>query len=84
MRIVVRGKDIREEPLLDTEEASAVEMYDSLGNLVVIVHRMGNSEYYGVTTNQDPDWEAAKEQLGYGNKEAEIEVSRRKKDFFDI
>lgn len=83
MKIVVRGNDIRKKPLLETEEACAVEMYDSLGNLVAIVHRMGNSDYYGVTTNRDPDWENAKAQLGYTEKAGDLDAAVRK-EFFNL
>ena len=84
MRIVVRGADVREEPLLDTTEAVAVEIRDpDTGELVAIMHRMGNSDFWGVTTNQDSDWENAKSQLGYKDLRPETDVKKRK-DFFNL
>lgn len=83
-RIVVRGADVKKPPLLDTEDAVAVEVLDSKGELVAIMHKMFDSDYWGVTTKNDDDWEQAKAQLGYSGAPIEIEVSKRKKDFFDI
>lgn len=83
MKLVVRGKDIRQEPLLETEEARSVEILDSQGQLVAVMHKMFDTEYWGISTIQDSDWENVKKKLGYTNKTPELEASRRK-DFFKL
>ena len=83
-RIVVRGADLRKPPLLDTEDAVAVEICGDDGELVAILHKMFDTDYWGVTTKQDPDWNEAKAQLGYNGHDAVELESTKRKDFFDI
>jgi len=62
--IIVR-KGILEEPLLITKDASVVEIYDCKDDLVAVMHRIYNEDFWGVTTRKDEDWMEALRQLGY-------------------
>ena len=62
--IIVRS-GILEEPLLVTDKAQAVEIYDCNDDLVAIMHKVFNEDYWAVTTRKDDDWVEALTQLGY-------------------
>ena len=62
--IVVRGKAL-EKPLFITDEAIAVEIYDSEDNLIALMHHIFNNNMWGVTTKEDNDWNEVLHQLGY-------------------
>ena len=62
--VIVRG-NIKEAPLLITKEAKAVEVYDSDDNLVAVMHKVINDDFWGVTTVKDSDWAECLSQLGY-------------------
>ena len=82
-KLTVRGPDIKAKPLLETTKAVAVEVHSESGELVAILHKMFDSDYWGVSTVQDKDWENVKAQLGYLNNSPELDASKRK-DFFNI
>jgi hypothetical protein len=81
--IVVRGPDIKAAPLLETKKAVAVEVHNESGELVAILHKMFDSNVWGISNCQDSDWENVKAQLGYLGKTAELNAERRK-DFFEV
>lgn len=82
-RIVVKGADLTKPPLLDTEDAVAVEIVNPRGELIAILHKMFDSDVWGVTTRDDEDWEAAKATLGYSVGGVDLET-KSKKDFFTL
>ena len=63
-KVVVRA-GLLEPPLLVTDKAVAVEVYDAEDNLVAVMHKAFTDEMWVVTTKADPDWESAICQLGY-------------------
>lgn len=63
-KIVVRA-GLLEPPLLVTDQAVAVEVYDGDDNLIAVMHKAFTDEMWAVTTKADPDWEAAICQMGY-------------------
>ena len=64
-RITVRGPDILRPPLLDTENAAAIEFRTDgeLTALFIKVFAAGN--LWGFSTKQDEDWEETKIRYGY-------------------
>ena len=62
--VIVRG-NIKDTPLLVSKDVKAVEIYDSDDNLVAVMHRVINEDFWGVTTVKDPDWVECLSQLGY-------------------
>ena len=62
--IVVR-RGILEQPLLVTKEANVIEMYDCNDDLIAVVHKVFNEDFWAVTTRKDDDWIEALGQLGY-------------------
>lgn len=80
--IVVRGKKLLQPPLLVTNEAAAVEIYDGKNELIAVLHPVLEGNYWAVTTKTDPDWEQCLSQLGYIKTLAEFDMARRK-SFFD-
>ena len=63
-KIVVRA-GVLEQPLLVTDKAVAVEVYDDDDNMVAVMHRVFTDGMWAVTTKADPDWEAVICQFGY-------------------
>jgi len=63
-KIVVRA-GILSRPLLVTDKAQAVEVYDDDDNLIAVMHRVFADSMWAVTTKTDPDWEATICQFGY-------------------
>lgn len=66
-RIVVRADSIFQGPLLDTENASAVEFYDCNGDLVAIFGKILSDDFWGFSTVNDPDWEQVMARMGYAS-----------------
>jgi len=70
MRVVVRGRDQLKPPLLDTDEASAIEFRDpASGELKAIFARgmFGESTWMFVSCS-DKDWPEAMRLLGYSQE----------------
>lgn len=63
-RIVVRGRDIAQKPLLDSHEAQAIEIYDAFGDPMALLVRILSDDTWGLCTKGDADWEAMKVQYG--------------------
>jgi hypothetical protein len=63
-KIVVREAGLLKPPLLVSENANCVEIYDD-NELVAVMHKVLSDGMWGVTTKQDRDWEEALYQLGY-------------------
>ena len=79
--LIVRSTGILKPPLLVTNEAMAVEMYDGNGELMAVVHRVLDGNFWMLTTSQDNDWPEVLRQLGYiGSPELDI---TKKKGFLD-
>ena len=79
--LIVRSTGILKPPLLVTNEAMAVEMYDGNGELMAVVHRVFDGNFWMLTTSQDNDWPEVLRQLGYiGSPELDI---TKKKGFLD-
>ena len=63
-KIVVREPGLLKPPLLVTETAHCVEVYDD-NELVAVLHKVLSNDTWGITTKVDPDWTEALYQLGY-------------------
>ena len=63
-RIVVRGCNIMQPPLLDSAEAQIVEVYDGFGDPMALLVRILSDDTWGLVTKGDEDWEAMKVQYG--------------------
>ena len=63
-KIVVRA-GILEPPLLVTDKAVAVEVYDDNDDMIAVMHKVFADGMWAVTTKADPDWEAVICQFGY-------------------
>ena len=63
-RIVVRGCNIMQPPLLDSAEAQIVEVYDGFGDPMALLVRILSDDTWGLVTKGDDDWEAMKVQYG--------------------
>ena len=76
--LIVRSTNILKPPLLVTDEAMAVEVYDASHELVAVMHRVLEGNYWAMTTRNDPDWNEALLQLGYipGSAELDIRLKR--------
>ena len=62
--LIVR-KGLLDPPLLITDDALAVEVYDGNNDLIAVMHKVINNDLWGVTTKGDPDWVQTLCQLGY-------------------
>ena len=80
--LIVRSLNILKPPLLVTNEAMAVEMYGDNGELMAVVHRVLDGNYWALTTSRDPDWIAVIRQLGYITEDPELDITK-KKGFLD-
>lgn len=63
-KVVVRA-GVLEPPLLVTDKAVAIEIYDDNDDLVAVMHRAFTDKMWAVTTKADSDWESAICQMGY-------------------
>jgi len=63
-KIVVRGCNILQPPLLDSAEAQVVEVYDGFGDPMALLVRILSDDTWGLVTKGDDDWEAMKVQYG--------------------
>lgn len=63
-RIRVLGPNIMQPPLLESEDASAVEFYDGFDELIALFVRI-NDEMWGLVTKNDPDWYDVLVRYGY-------------------
>lgn len=63
-KVVVRA-GVNDTPLLITDKANAVEVYDDDGNMIALLHHIFNERLWCVTTRDDPDWEQTIFQFGY-------------------
>lgn len=80
--LIVRSMGIFKPPLLVTNEAMAVEMYGENNELIAVIHRVLDGNYWTFTSNKDPDWHEVIRQLGYIIDSAELDINR-KKGFLD-
>lgn len=64
-RIVVRPNSIFKAPLLDTDEASAIEFYDCNGDLVAVFSKVLSDDYWAFSTAGDDDWAQVMARMGY-------------------
>lgn len=80
--LIVRSRNILKPPLLVTNEALAVEMYDSQGELMAVVHKVLDGNYWVFTSREDRDWPEVIRQLGYLTTRAELDITK-KKDFIN-
>lgn len=80
--LIVRSRNILKPPLLVTNEALAVEMYDSQGELMAVVHKVLDGNYWAFTSREDQDWPEVIRQLGYLTTRAELDITK-KKDFIN-
>lgn len=63
-KIVVRA-GVLEPPLLVTDKAVAVEVYDDDDNMIAVMHKVFTDGMWAVTTKADADWEQVICQFGY-------------------
>ena len=80
--LIVRSRNILKPPLLVTNEAMAVEMYGADGELMAVVHRVLDGNYWALTTSRDQDWPEVLRQLGYMGASAELDITK-KEGFLD-
>ena len=64
-KIVVRGNNILQPPLLETENARTIEFHDSFGELNALMFRVLSDEMWALVTKNDPDWQATLLRFGY-------------------
>jgi hypothetical protein len=64
-KIVVRGNNALQPPLLVTEDARTIEFYDGFGDLNALMFRVLSDEMWGLVTKDDPDWQATLIRFGY-------------------
>ena len=69
-RIVVRGANVMQPPLLETEDAHLVEFRDSFGELNALMVRIFSEDMWGLVTRNDPDWRSMLAKYGYLNDES--------------
>jgi hypothetical protein len=75
--VIVRSTNILKPPLLVTNEAMAVEFYDGNGEMVAVVHRVLDGNYWAFTSKNDKDWDEAIRQLGYLSTRPELDVAKK-------
>jgi len=65
-RIVVRGPNVLQRPLLETEDAKIIEFYgpDDTGLMALMVRTLSDSTW-ALITQADEDWTAALVRYGY-------------------
>lgn len=80
--LIVRSIGILRPPLLVTNEAMAIEMYGENGELMTVIHRVLDGNYWAMTTSKDPDWKEVLAQLGYILESSELDITK-KKGFLD-
>ena len=71
-RVIVRGRDILRPPLLDSNEANMVEIYDSEHNLVAFLARIFTDDTWGLCTKDDPDWPEMCIRYGFSTLKSKI------------
>ncbi len=64
-RVVVRG-DIRQAPLLETEEAEFIEFYDCNNELVAVFGKVFTDDFWAFSTKEDSDWPQVLARVGIG------------------
>ena len=64
-RIVVRGGNIMQPPLLDTDEARLIEFRDGFGDMFALFCRILSENTWGLVLKDDPDWHATLVRYGY-------------------
>jgi len=64
-KIIVRGNNILQPPLLVSEEATIIEFRDSFDDLVALMVRVFTDDMWGLVTKGDPDWHATLVRYGY-------------------
>ena len=72
-RIVVRGSNILQPPMLDTTDARTIEFHDPFGELVALMVRVLSDDMWGLVTKNDPDWQATLVRYGYLNVDKPID-----------
>ena len=72
-RIVVRGCDIRQPPLLDSEEAYSIEFIDPDGNIMALCLKVFTDDLWAVMTKNDADWNESLVRYGYKKVDRNIE-----------
>jgi len=55
-RVVVRGRNILRQPLLDSTEANLIEIYDQDNRLIAFFVHIFTDNTWGLCTKDDPDW----------------------------
>ena len=77
-RIIVRGKNVTEAPLLETSDAKAVEFYDVDNNLcALLVSGVLAEGVWAFANKYDEDWAEVLIRFGYADVSAS-EVARMK------
>jgi len=69
-RIVVRGTNILQAPLLVTEDATLIEFRDGYDDLIALMVRVLSDDMWGLVTKNDPDWQAMLIRYGYSGVSA--------------
>jgi len=64
-RIVVRGPNVMDPPLIETDSAHLIEFRDSFGELNALMVRVFSDELWGLVTRNDPDWKSMLIRYGY-------------------
>jgi hypothetical protein len=64
-RVVVKGSNLFQLPLLDTDEARVVEFYDCHGDLVALFGKIFSDDFWAFSTKNDDDWNEVLMRNGY-------------------
>ena len=66
-KIIVRGSNIMQPPLLVSEDAAVIEFRDPFDDLVALMVKVLSDDMWGLVTKNDPDWQATLVRCGYLN-----------------
>ena len=65
-KLIVRGRDIMQPPLLETDNAHIIEIRDEFGDLTsLMVYGIFGGDMWGLVTKDDDDWSAMLVRYGY-------------------
>lgn len=69
-KVIVRGKNILQAPLLESNEANLIEFYNADGHLIAFFVRIFTDDTWGFCTKEDKDWPEMCVRYGFSSLKA--------------